>query len=81
MPGMTGVEAGQVLGRVLPSVPILIMSLYVTPQLVSEAKDSGIKGAAQKSDTNQIISGIEALLRNETFFESQPNGPVAETLL
>jgi DNA-binding NarL/FixJ family response regulator len=73
MPGMTGVEAGQVLGRLLPCIPVLIVTLYITDQLVAEAKSVGIKGAAPKSDTRQIINGVEALMQKNTFFkESYP---------
>ena len=73
MPRMTGVEAGKVLGRLFPSVPVLIVTLYITDQLVAEAKSVGIKGAAPKSDTRQIINGVEALMHKNTFFkESYP---------
>lgn len=81
MPGMTGVEAARALGRVLPSVPILIVTLYITAELVKQAKAAGIKGAAPKSDTRQIFNGVEALINKETFFESKPPDPVAESLL
>jgi CheY-like chemotaxis protein len=52
MPGMTGVEAAQVLGRILPSVPVLIVTLYITAELAKQAKAAGVKGAAPKSDTH-----------------------------
>lgn len=81
MPGMTGVEAAQVLRRVLPSVPILIVTLYVTAELVKQAKDAGIKGAVPKADTGQILDGVEALMNKQTFFENKPIEPVAESLL
>lgn len=69
MPVMTGVEAAQILKRVLPSIPILMVTLEITGQLVEEAKRVGIRGAVQKSDTCEVLKGIEALLRQETFFE------------
>ena len=68
MPGMTGVEAAHVLDRVLPSAAILLFTFEVTAQLIDQAKSVGIKGVVQKSDTREIISGVEALLRKETFF-------------
>jgi two-component system, NarL family, invasion response regulator UvrY len=71
MPGMTGVEAARILKRVLPSVPILIVTLEITAQLVEQAKSVGIRGAVQKSDTGEMLKGIEALLRQETFFQWQ----------
>jgi DNA-binding NarL/FixJ family response regulator len=73
MPRMTGVQAGQVLTHLLPSVPVMIVTLYITAQLVAEAKGVGIKGAVSKSDTHEIISGIVALIDKNTFFkESYP---------
>ena len=81
MPGMTGVEAARVLRRVLPSVPILIVTLYITAELIKQAKDAGIKGAAPKADTGQILDGVEALMNKETFFGSKRIEPVAESLL
>ena len=81
MPGMTGVEAARVLGRVLPSVPILIVTLYVTAELIKQAQAAGIKGAAPKSDTRQIFNGVEALINQKTFFEGKRIEPVAESLL
>lgn len=73
MPGMTGVEAAQILKRVLPSVPILIVTLEISVQLVELAKSAGVRGAVQKSDTSEVLKGIEALLRQETFFEGKQN--------
>lgn len=81
MPGMTGVEAAQVLSRILPAVPILIITLHITAQVIVLAKNAGAKGAAQKSDTGQVASGIKALLNKGTFFESNRIEPVAATLL
>ena len=71
MPGMTGVEAARVLGRVLPSVPVLIVTLYITAELIKQAKAAGAKGAAPKGDTHQILNGVEAVVNQETFFEAQ----------
>jgi DNA-binding NarL/FixJ family response regulator len=80
MPGMTGVAAAQVLGRVFPAVPILIVTLYITPQLVMRAKGAGLKGVAQKSDSSQVVTGVKTLLNKGTFFVSKPVEPVEETL-
>ena len=68
MPGMTGVEAAGVLHNILPSVPILLVTLYLTAQLIAQAKSVGIKGAVSKSDIRQIVFGVEALANQRTFF-------------
>ena len=78
MPGMTGVEAARVLSRLLPSTPILIFTLYITSQLVEQAKSAGIRGVAQKSDTSEVVRGIEALLRDETFFNDNNSAKVRD---
>jgi DNA-binding NarL/FixJ family response regulator len=73
MPGMTGVEAAGILHSLLPSVPILIVTLYITAQLIALAKSVGIKGAVSKSDIRQIVNGVEALASQRTFFNlSEP---------
>lgn len=81
MPGMTGIEATRVLGRLLPAVPVLIVTLYITAQLITEAKSAGAKGTAEKSDISEVVGGVKALLNQETFFETKPIEPVAESLL
>lgn len=81
MPGMTGVEAAGTLGRILPSVPVLIVTLYITTQLLIQAKSAGAMGAAPKSDTGQVIRAVEALLNHETFFDNNPVETPAESLL
>lgn len=69
MPGMTGVDAAGVLHHLLPSVPILIVTLYITAQLITQTKSVGIKGAVPKSDSRQIINGVEALANHREFFK------------
>lgn len=81
MPGMTGVEAAKVLGRAFPAAPVLIVTLYITPQLITQAKDAGVRGVVHKSNTSQVVSGVKALLNEGTFFESHRIEPLAETLL
>jgi DNA-binding NarL/FixJ family response regulator len=65
------------LRRILPAIPILIVTFDITTQLLDQARSVGIKGAAQKSNTQELVNGVEALLRNETFFyERRPTQPV-----
>lgn len=77
MPGMTGVEAADVLRHLLPSVPILIVTLYITAQLIAQAKSVGIKGAVSKSDIHQIVFGVEALANQRTFFNESERSEAA----
>jgi DNA-binding NarL/FixJ family response regulator len=69
MPQMNGVEAAREITRSHPTVPILMFTMYMSSQLVDEAKGSGIRGAVDKNEAGKVVKGIEALLRGESFFE------------
>lgn len=73
MPGMNGVQAAREIGKLIPDVPILMFTTYLSRQLVEEARNVGIRGAVAKSDARYVIDGLEALLRRESFFYSSPN--------
>jgi len=68
MPVMDGLQAAHELSKLVPDLPILLCTTDLPPSLVSMAKRWGIQGTVSKYDYRQIISGIEALLRHETFF-------------
>ena len=68
MPVMDGLEAAHALSKLVPDLPILLCTTDLPSSLVSMAKRWGIQGTVSKYDYRQIISGIEALLRHETFF-------------
>ena len=68
MPVMDGLEAARAINKLLPDLPILLCTSHLPPSLVSMAQGCGIQGTVSKYDCRQIISGVEALLRRETFF-------------
>ena len=68
MPVMNGLEAAREITKVSPNVPILLCTAHLTPNLVSEARRVGINGAVSKSRATDIVNGIRALLRHESFF-------------
>ena len=69
MPVMDGLQAARAQSvSSLPDLPILLCTTDLPPSLVSMAQGCGIQGTVSKYDCRQIISGIEALLRHETFF-------------
>jgi DNA-binding NarL/FixJ family response regulator len=68
MPVMDGLQAAHALSKLVPDLPILLCTTDLPPSLVSMAQRCGIQGTVSKYDYRQIISGIEALLRHETFF-------------
>jgi len=70
MPGMNGLQAARELGKLVPTVPILMFSMHLSTQLVEEARKVGVRGAVPKSDARRLVEGAEAVLRNEQYFAS-----------
>jgi len=70
MPGMDGLQAAREIGKVVPSIPILMFTMHMSRQLVHEAQKAGIQGAVAKSDVTRVVEGLEALLRHEQFFKT-----------
>ena len=68
MPVMDGLQTARAISRLLPDLPILLCTTDLPPSLISMAQNCGIRGTVSKYDGRQIVSGIEALLRHETFF-------------
>jgi DNA-binding NarL/FixJ family response regulator len=68
MPVMDGLQAARAINKLVPDLPILLCTTDLPPSLVSMARGCGIQGTVSKYDSRQIVSGIEALLRRETFF-------------
>src|SRR5579864_7546044 len=68
MPVMDGLQAARASNQLVPDLPILLCTTDLPPSLVSMARGCGIQGTVSKYDCRQIISGVEALLRHETFF-------------
>lgn len=68
MPGMNGLEAAREIIEVVPGVPILMCTMYLSDQLTEVAKRAGLRGTVAKTGGDQVSKGVEALLRQETFF-------------
>jgi DNA-binding NarL/FixJ family response regulator len=65
---MNGCEAASEISRLFPKVPILLLTMYLSQPLLEVARRVGIRGAVSKTDILQVVSGVEALLRNKDFF-------------
>jgi CheY-like chemotaxis protein len=71
MPSMAGVEAARTLGRLLPSVPILIVTLYITTGLVSQAKNAGAKGSGAEIRYQSGDHGDRSTAQQKNLFREQ----------
>jgi DNA-binding NarL/FixJ family response regulator len=61
MPPFNGIEAIRKMSRVLPSVPIIMYTLYKTEVLETTAKSAGVRAVVGKEDGVQyLLAAIEA---------------------
>ena len=71
MPVMNGLQAAPEIAKAHPGLPMLLISVQeVSKQLAWEARHAGYRGAVTKSGGDEVLKGIEALLRHEMFFYS-----------
>jgi len=63
MPVMNGLEAARELTRVLPCVPLLMVTSYETAHLRQEALSAGVRTVMSKSDSIEaLVNSIQVLL-------------------
>jgi DNA-binding NarL/FixJ family response regulator len=67
MPNMNGIEAAQKIHNELPRTAIVLCSMYLDRQLASLAQNVGITSVLSKSNVGQVVQGVEARLRGESF--------------
>jgi DNA-binding NarL/FixJ family response regulator len=59
MPELNGIEAAARISKELPDVPILMFTLYVSPQVEKEAANVGVQRVISKSTGYELIPAIE----------------------
>jgi DNA-binding NarL/FixJ family response regulator len=75
MPVLSGFEAAREIRRILPHMPILILSMHESNQLIEEAKKIGVQGYVTKTQVGgTLLQAVDALLRKETFFPPRSAG-------
>ncbi len=80
MPVLSGFEAARELRKTMPQVPILILSMHESNQLIEEAKKLGVQGYVTKTQVGgTLLQAVAALLRKDTFFPERgtPAGSVS----
>jgi DNA-binding NarL/FixJ family response regulator len=80
MPRADGLKAGSEIRMTMPTVPILMYTMYKTRALEVAAKMVGIRQVVGKEDgANQLLSAIESELATKKFCDehriSRPLGP------
>lgn len=75
MPVMNGFNSARKLKKVLPEVPIIVHTLYCSPQTVTEALKAGAEKAMAKSESRKLIAAVkEKLAERKTDAGWRPRG-------
>jgi DNA-binding NarL/FixJ family response regulator len=68
MPHMDGVQAAQEIAKSGTGIPILLVTLNLSSEIMELARNAGLRGAMSKSEISKLPYAIKALQRGETFF-------------
>jgi DNA-binding NarL/FixJ family response regulator len=72
MPSLNGLEATRQILKNRPQTKVLILTMHETDPLIRQVLDAGARGYILKTDAGRdLVSAIEALRRNKTFFTSR----------
>ena len=77
MPSLDGLSAAKEIHQLLPTVPIVLHTLYGTTEVEQVADKYGIRRVVGKAKRGALISAVEDLLNTET--ASQPDAISDET--
>jgi DNA-binding NarL/FixJ family response regulator len=62
MPGGDGLTASREIAELIPGVPILMHTLYMSPQVEFEAGKAGVRKVVPKSESSVLVSAIQDVL-------------------
>ena len=66
---MDGLTATKEIKKVLPKVPIIILSMHDGPGIVRAAQEAGAEGFVTKGSVAlTLLDAMDAVLRGETYF-------------
>ncbi|HEV2470545.1 MAG TPA: response regulator transcription factor [Candidatus Sulfotelmatobacter sp.] len=64
MPVMDGLTAARQISTQFPNLPILLCTMYWSPQLLTEAMRFGVRKVISKGESTALISAIQELLQS-----------------
>jgi two-component system nitrate/nitrite response regulator NarL len=72
MPELNGLDAARQIRSFAPNLPILILSVHKSRQVVEEAKKIGVRGYVTKGDAIQkLLLAVDTVLQDQTFFPTE----------
>lgn len=82
MPNLNGLEAARQILASLPDIPILILTMHDSDQVVREVLRAGARGFLLKSDAGRdLVAAVEALQLRRTFFTTRVSQIVLDGFL
>ena len=82
MPNLNGIDAARQILANSPATHILILTMHYSQQVVQEVLAVGARGFLLKSDAGRdLITAVEAVQHNRTFFTSQATEVVVDGYL
>ena len=82
MPEVNGLEATRQIHEDMPDIPVLILSMHDSDQLVRDVLDAGARGYVLKSDLDRnLFLAIRALRGGKTFFSAKVSEIVLDGFL
>ena len=82
MPSLNGLEAVRQIVKGVPNTKVLVLTMYDSDPLIQQVLQAGARGYLLKSDAGRdLVSAIDALRRNKTFFTPKVSQMVLEGYL
>lgn len=82
MPSLNGLEAVRQIVKTVANTKVLVLTMYDSDPLIQQVLQAGARGYLLKSDAGRdLVSAIEALRRNKTFFTPKVSQMVLEGYL
>ena len=82
MPSLNGLEATRRVAKLSPLTKVLILTAYDSDQLIRDVLDAGARGYLLKGDAGrELVTAVQALLHNKTFFTQKVSQMVLDGYL
>jgi DNA-binding NarL/FixJ family response regulator len=79
LPVLNGIEAIRQIKSEMPTVNVLVLSMYATPQFVTEALGAGARGYLLKDAAgSELITAVRAVADNEVYLSPAIAGVIAK---
>ena len=72
MPVMDGLQAARRMAVIAPKITTVMLTMYASDQLRSEASEVGVQSVISKSQSSSLIETIEKLLRKREEMQKRP---------